>query len=993
MAKIRTRARTVDMLGRQQIAGIPNAVSELFKNAHDAYARHAEIDFFEDDELLVIRDDGFGMSREDFEGKWLVLGTESKFVSGGTAQYVPPGADVRPVTGEKGIGRLAIGLLGRQVLVLTRAKRGQKIGDLVVSLIHWGLFELPGVNLDEIDVPLATFSGGTLPDSIQVSVLRQQLGNSVEKLREAHPELNFESILEDIAAFEPDPADLDLFFRDKDVGGLSLSGSGAGTHFLIAPANPIFRIDLAAEARLGDHSFTKHLMAFCNDVFLEDTKPPIKTAFRRWLPGALAGEELLDTDAFFSKEDISKADHLITGVVDSFGHFKGEVRIFDQVFPDEVIPWAENVGKATACGSFQVQFGYLMANAKDSHLSPEDYTELRGKLERFSGLYVYRDRIRVLPYGDSQVDWLEIELRRTKGAAHYFFSYRNLFGGVLISRAGNPGLQEKAGREGFQHNIAYRQLREILINLFQNLAAEFFRKGGSKSEYYEKKREEHARLAAALEKREKLVAARRRKLESSLSTFFERVASGLPESQVATLRRRTNERLELAAALKDQDKAANELIRVEKDAIEGIQTLRASYAIKKPVGVGLTKSLRRDWDGYLVEFARLDSEIFAPFSEEIAKTLSKVAKDARVYVDQRKRLEGRLSVLADEQKRKLQQTVDEARAVASDTRATVFDVTGKAISSLDETIKRIEIDLEGRDLEVLSPRDVEKLRHSWETELSRIETRHQDALTAARDMLASLSENLKTGNGDNPGEMIEAMEERMLALQEQSEDDFDMVQLGLAVAIINHEFSAAIRNVRRSIQELGQVSRRSQVLRPLYASIRENFQHLDGHLNLFTPLQRRLYRSAIKIDGKAIRNYVRELFSNRIERHHVDLQWTGAFLASEIECYPSTLYPVFINLVDNAISWLATSKGDRKILFDASGAGFLVANTGPEIAERDRESIFDRGFTRRSGGRGLGLFVSKRSVQREKMDLQLAPPPPGFNVAFRIAAPGIKVTL
>ena len=31
MAKIKTRARTLDMLGRQQIAGIPTALSELFK--------------------------------------------------------------------------------------------------------------------------------------------------------------------------------------------------------------------------------------------------------------------------------------------------------------------------------------------------------------------------------------------------------------------------------------------------------------------------------------------------------------------------------------------------------------------------------------------------------------------------------------------------------------------------------------------------------------------------------------------------------------------------------------------------------------------------------------------------------------------------------------------------------------------------------------------------------------------------------------------------
>ena len=67
MATFRTRARTVDMLGRQQIAGVPNAISELFKNAHDAYADHVEIDYFMEDGLFVLRDDGIGMTREEFE--------------------------------------------------------------------------------------------------------------------------------------------------------------------------------------------------------------------------------------------------------------------------------------------------------------------------------------------------------------------------------------------------------------------------------------------------------------------------------------------------------------------------------------------------------------------------------------------------------------------------------------------------------------------------------------------------------------------------------------------------------------------------------------------------------------------------------------------------------------------------------------------------------------------------------------------------------------
>jgi len=39
------------MLGRQQIAGIPTAISELFKNAHDAYADQVEVDYFRNNGL------------------------------------------------------------------------------------------------------------------------------------------------------------------------------------------------------------------------------------------------------------------------------------------------------------------------------------------------------------------------------------------------------------------------------------------------------------------------------------------------------------------------------------------------------------------------------------------------------------------------------------------------------------------------------------------------------------------------------------------------------------------------------------------------------------------------------------------------------------------------------------------------------------------------------------------------------------------------------
>nr|MBF4360470.1 hypothetical protein [Vibrio anguillarum] len=130
MAQMNVSARAVDMLGRQQIAGIPTAIHELFKNAHDAYARNAEIDYYQNQNLVVLRDDGIGMTEEDFISKWLTIGTSSKYGVNRKSEYIPEGMAERKLMGEKGIGRLAIASIGRQVVVLTRAERRDGLHDM-----------------------------------------------------------------------------------------------------------------------------------------------------------------------------------------------------------------------------------------------------------------------------------------------------------------------------------------------------------------------------------------------------------------------------------------------------------------------------------------------------------------------------------------------------------------------------------------------------------------------------------------------------------------------------------------------------------------------------------------------------------------------------------------------------------------------------------------------------------------------------------------------
>ena len=241
MATFKTCARALDMLGRQQIAGRPTAISELFKNAHDAYADHVEVDFYRSDSLFVLRDDGLGMTKDDLLNRWLTLGTESKInaMYGLRPPPVDPDKEPRPVLGEKGIGRLAIATLGPQVVILSRAKRCDKLHDLVAAFINWSLFEIPGIDLENIIIPVETFRGGTLPSSDDIDDMVGIVRENLESLRSEVDKNVFKRILNELDNFNVDPPEIEKYLKD-----LHLTGKGHGTHFIILPVDESLTVDI-----------------------------------------------------------------------------------------------------------------------------------------------------------------------------------------------------------------------------------------------------------------------------------------------------------------------------------------------------------------------------------------------------------------------------------------------------------------------------------------------------------------------------------------------------------------------------------------------------------------------------------------------------------------------------------------------------------------------------------------------------------------------------
>ena len=861
---------------------------------------------------------------------------------------------------------------------MTRARRKDVLHDLVVALVNWELFELPGINLDEIEIPMEKCPAGTLPDAGQIERLKSELQGVVHRLAgRAKPE-KLREIGRNVSRFEADPRSVDAYFTSGDAlepneEPLTLRGDGSGTQFLIQPADAFLAEEIDNDQKSEDDpAFTKFLVGFANTMTPDAPSPHVLTRFRDWRHPESA-TELISGQAFLTGEDFRNADHHFVGTFDEYGQFKGEVKIYDQPPVEHIIPWEAGQGGPTLCGPFKVNIAHLQGAARESRVPSDEHAGLMRKLNRFGGLYVYRDGIRILPYGNSDQDWLNIETRRNRGQSYYFFAYRRIFGAVEITREYNAGLVEKAGREGFQTNKAYRQFTAILENFFIQLAADFFREKSAMGAIWASRKMELTRLELARRKREESVTARRKAFAAAVEAFFVQVEANEPENDVEQLFREIQGELDSATTDRDPDRAATRLIEAESYAEQALGDLRKKYTISRPRDVGLSSQLRRDWESCVSARQHLEEEVFAPAAEKLTETIGKAQKAPKVHVDQRRRLQTLIGELSTEVQKTISTQAAQVREAADSRRTEAQDLARRAMIEVKTTIDYVRAEMQRIDLGDVSPTAVNRIRRQLERKIDSTASRYREDLGSARQQLIDLKFTRDEGDETpiSSGEITGAIEEEVLALREAADADAELVQLGMALAVVTHEFDAVIRAIRTELRRLKGWADASPQLRPIYDRIQGNFEHLDGYLALFTPLQRRLYRKPQRITGGEIAKFLEELFGERLRRHQISLTASKEFRSRAVVGYPSTFFPVFVNLIDNAIYWVKDHRSPRAIALEADSESFLVCNNGPQIAPRDRESIFDLRFTRKPGGRGMGLYISRHTLTKAGYHLTL----------------------
>ena len=172
MARFRVSTDILRRLGEELITSLDQGLVELVKNAYDADARKCTVELRNVEKpggIVVITDDGNGMSRDDILNGWLVLGRSRKV----THEQTPLG---RWPAGSKGLGRLGALRMGTEVRLVTRP-RVQPTYEHSLC-IRWFDFENRDV-IDDVEVSVHSTRTQAPPGThIEIRELKTQVNES-----------------------------------------------------------------------------------------------------------------------------------------------------------------------------------------------------------------------------------------------------------------------------------------------------------------------------------------------------------------------------------------------------------------------------------------------------------------------------------------------------------------------------------------------------------------------------------------------------------------------------------------------------------------------------------------------------------------------------------------------------------------------------------------------------------------------------------------------
>ncbi len=940
MAQFRAKARAVDLLGKGQIADLPTAISELWKNGYDAYGDHLEAHLFmkgyknHTEPIFVLTDDGKGMSREEILDKWFVLGTDSKSrpdieKKGEDTLNKPP----RIKMGEKGIGRLAVAYLGPQMLMLTK-----KINHpLEVVFFDWRILENYDLFLSDVNIPLKTVDSIETFQQTFKELKNEFLQNFPEtadgKAKWKDQQELKQSIVSDCRNLVVPNFIIEDFIKDLIKNDMK---SHATRFVIFKPEHQIIDLrNFTKNDETEDYkddisvNYTVSTLVGLFNLFKTE-KPEHKTSFWIYEKEETGRYDLLTFKSFFSPEDFKECDHLIEGEFDEYGEFKGNVRIYKQKLNHTFKPLKKRV--KTNYGPFKIKLGYVQ-NIKDQTMLGEERKRIFDeKLEFFSGLFIYRDGFRVLPYGRPDTDFLEFEERRTKRFGEYFFSKRQMFGYIEITRGENEKLKDKSSREGFINNAAFRDFKMDLIAFFIALAKKYF-SDKAETNFKAEQQKELSKLAEAERQEQERDAQARKDFVKKLSI--------LP-NELDELEKEYGFLVKHLETKSNQQQIGYEEIQSLFKEIEFCKIKLSELKLKKPVRFKPTELQLKNFYNYDKRYRTFlkkfdHSELFI----NTIKEKLKVHELFREFKAQCELYQNRLSSQFgsfESRLEKIFRKINDEFSKEKEKFLGDFSEKNKEITPTDLDAKQIS-------------RGMKLLENIFRDSQERLSQR----VNPYFEHLERLSFEVDEDN------LVGYYKIQFEEMKEEWKKTYELAQLGIAVEIIDHQFNALYSQLADSIKSLKSNLVKSEEAENKYKNLHTAFDHLQDNYKLLQPLYRTTGKIRRDVSGRELKEYADDFFMSRLYENKIKFTITPNGEKWKTYSYGSIFKPVLINIINNAIYWLQPVE-KREIKIDAKDNKLLVMNSGEPIEDYLLEEIFKLFYSNRPKGRGIGLYLAKQSL-------------------------------
>ncbi len=952
-AAFQTRARTIDHLGREQIADCPTAISELWKNAYDAYARNVCLNIFDGNvPVATLVDDGHGMSVDDIVNKWLTVGTESKAINKEVPFEDRNGIDeIRVKQGQKGIGRLSCAALGSMMLLISKKKEH----SYVACLLDWRLFENPYLMLNDIKIPITEFKSReeletvlpTMFDALMSNVWGDGEDNSrdaridkswalfSELERNDAKDLTKESIEKTVieTCFETKHFDSWPIWDKKNPHGTAMFIAGVHDDLIAQLSSDSGSEAEGSEVRAKER-FIQTLNSFVNPFRREHEEKitNFETSVVAW--NGNFQRYVIDEVRNFDISNFDQLEHIVEGDIDETGCFNGRVKAFGDWHDDVFIKpkSAYKTRKDTRFGAFTLRLGTFEVQKKNTTLSDEQHATFDRIRENFGGVMVFRDHLRVMPYGREDNDFFEIEKRRTKNAGMYMFSNRACFGGVCITKNNNPNLRDKAGREGIIDNKASKLFREVVEHILIEVAKRFIgRSSNIRVEKLEEINSKHNALKAD-EDRKKLLRKEQKRIKSAI------------QRDILALSELKKNLSDIAVFLSKQVDLNNqeELIQLRNE-VNNLDAELKNYTLGTvPRSLGSIEKDYRSYRDVEIEAKSLLKDINTSINTSLDKLIIKddiviAEKDFRskaaiLHSKIRKlSMKGR-DALKDEQIR-FDETISVANKCFHEKTSTYLNDLKNNRISLKQALDFIDLEYQIQDIEI---------------------TQNLNPYITAFE---SLKEQI-----DLEGLAILSVNENS-RLRKQVEQVNALAQLGITVEIIGHEIEGFDMTIERGINTLSATELNS-VQKNALSSIKHAHESLSDSWRFLSPLKLSGEKIRTTLTGEDIFLYVKKFFKNKIEKDDINFSCSEEFKKLSLYEQPSRIYPVFINLINNSRYWVKeTTEESREILIDFRDGLVYVSDNGPGVDIDDLSELFTIFFSKKQrGGRGVGLYLCKQNL-------------------------------